>query len=36
MKQIFQAQIVDRHDRPKLSVVGLGKLGSPMVAVFAE
>jgi UDPglucose 6-dehydrogenase len=36
MKQIFQAQIADRGNRPKLSVVGLGKLGSPMVAVFAE
>ncbi|MCU0709162.1 MAG: nucleotide sugar dehydrogenase [Pirellula sp.] len=36
MKTIFQVQPTNRENRPRLSVVGLGKLGSPMVAVFAD
>lgn len=36
MNPTLKIHVADDESRPRLSVIGLGKLGSPMVAVFAE
>lgn len=36
MNHTLKIHVAEDESRPKLSVIGLGKLGSPMVAVFAE